>query len=77
MLIYLYFILECIAPARLTRVIAQASLGSPAGLCGFACWVGGWEIWLETSLSDGKFSLHRVWRFVFQLGYRSCIRCRL
>ena len=20
----------------------QASLGSPAGLCGFACWVGGW-----------------------------------
>ena len=23
MLIYLYFILECIAPARLTRVIAQ------------------------------------------------------
>ena len=67
MLIYLYFILECIAPARLTRVIAQASLGSPAGLCGFACWVGGWEILLETSLSDGKFSLHRVGDLYFNL----------
>ena len=41
--LFLYFILECFAPARLTRVIAQASLGSPACLCGFACWVGGWD----------------------------------
>ena len=31
-----------------------ASLGSPAGLCGFACWVGGWEICLETSLAYGS-----------------------
>ena len=31
-----------------------ASLGSPAGLCGFACWVGGWEFCLETSLAHGS-----------------------
>ena len=54
MLIYLYFILECFAPARLTRVIAQASLGSPACLCGFACWVGVWDIWIETSKGFGS-----------------------
>ena len=65
--IYLFSRLECFAPARLTRVIAQASLGSPEGLCGFACWVGGRGIWLETSLAYGKFSLHCVWRFMLQL----------
>ena len=37
----------------------QASLGSPAGLCGFACWVGGWDICLETSMDYGSL----VWRF--------------
>ena len=31
-----------------------ASLGSPAGLCGFACWVGGWDICLETSMDYGS-----------------------
>ena len=35
--------LECYAPARLTRVIAQASLGSPCGICAVTRvgWVGG------------------------------------
>ena len=31
-----------------------ASLGSPACLCGFACWVGGWDIWIETSKGFGS-----------------------
>ena len=31
-----------------------ASLGSPAGLCGFACWVGGLGFCLETSLAHGS-----------------------
>ena len=31
---------------RLCHPTEHASLGSPAGLCGFACWVGGWEFGL-------------------------------
>ena len=53
-ILFMYLWLECFAPARLTRVIAQASLGSPAGLCGFACWVCGWDICLETSMDYGS-----------------------
>ena len=65
-ILFIYLWLECFAPARLTRVIAQASLGSPAGLCGFACWVGGWENlpWNFTGLR--KFSFLGAWRFVLQ-----------
>ena len=46
-----------------------ASLGSPAGLCGFACWVGGWDICLETSMDYGSLVSSALGDSRFLIGF--------